>query len=166
MRFSEIVKRLTGFSTPLGGVSWTAPEAEVDVARRVIRFLEDRRVLYNIYELETPQHCVHSVLEIRRFLTVELGRLPDNALAAQLSALRTACHKFLDSIQDVDSLHMFQGGPDEWNFISALGELRGVAGVLVAEIAAKYRLDVEGDLTSIFPASQAPRRSSELEKHQ
>ena len=41
MRPSEIAKRLTGISTPFGGVSWVAPEAEVAVARRVIRFLED-----------------------------------------------------------------------------------------------------------------------------
>jgi len=102
MRPSEIAKRLTGFSTPFGGVSWVAPEAEVTVARRVIRFLEDRRVLFNPSELEEPQHCVQSVIEIRRFLTDELGELPDDDLAAQLGALRAACRKFLDSLRRGD----------------------------------------------------------------
>lgn len=41
---------------------------------RVIAFLEDRRVLYAPDELEVPSHCVHSVLEIRHFLSGELGK--------------------------------------------------------------------------------------------
>ncbi|MGC2234073.1 MAG: DUF6650 family protein [Candidatus Acidiferrum sp.] len=59
-----------GDSTPLGGVSWQSSDLEVSaVSRRVIAFLEDRRVLYAPDELEVPSHCVHSILEIRRFLT-------------------------------------------------------------------------------------------------
>ena len=75
MKFSEIANRLTGISTPLVGVSWQPTDLEVSAARRVIAFLEDRRVLYAPDELEVPSHCVHSVLEIRHFLTGELGKL-------------------------------------------------------------------------------------------
>ncbi len=75
MKFSEIANRLTGISTPLGGVSWQSSNLEVSAARRVIAFLEDRRVLYAPDELEVPSHCVHSVLEIRHFLSCELGKL-------------------------------------------------------------------------------------------
>jgi uncharacterized protein DUF6650 len=75
MKFSEIANRLTGISTPLGGVSWQPTDLEVSAARRVIAFLEDRRVLYAPDELEVPDHCVHSVLEIRHFLSGELGKL-------------------------------------------------------------------------------------------
>jgi hypothetical protein len=46
MKFSEIANRLTGISTPLGGVSWQSSDLEVSAARRVIAFLEERRVLY------------------------------------------------------------------------------------------------------------------------
>ena len=46
MKFSEIANRLTGISTPLGGVSWQSSDLEMSAARRVIAFLEDRRVLY------------------------------------------------------------------------------------------------------------------------
>ena len=67
MKFKQIINRLTGFSTPVFGVSWSPPQSHIDVARSVIIFLEDRRVLYNPYELEVPQHCIHSVIEIRRF---------------------------------------------------------------------------------------------------
>jgi hypothetical protein len=75
MKFSEIANRLTGISTPLVGVSWQPTDLEVSAARRVIAFLEDRRVLYAPDSLEVPSHCVESVLEIRRFLSGELGKL-------------------------------------------------------------------------------------------
>src|SRR5260370_30779170 len=75
VKFSEIANRLTGISTPLVGVSWQPTDMEVSAARRVIAFLEDRRVLYAPDSLEVPSHCVESVLEIRRFLSGELGKL-------------------------------------------------------------------------------------------
>ena len=86
MKFSEIANRLTGISTPLVGVSWQPTDLEVSAARRVIAFLEDRRVLYAPDELEVPEHCVQSVLEIRRFLS---GAPPAARPARPLSALRT-----------------------------------------------------------------------------
>jgi len=36
-------------------------------------------------------------------------------------------------------------------FLTALGELRGVLGIHLVTIAAQYELDVEDDLASIFP---------------
>jgi hypothetical protein len=74
MKFTEIANRLTGISTPLGGMSWQPNEVEVSAARRVIAFLEDRRVLYAPDELEVQSHCVHSVLEIRHFLKRRLWK--------------------------------------------------------------------------------------------
>jgi len=75
MRYQEIAARLTGFSVPLFGVSWDPPEPDVAIARRVLAFLEDRRVLYNAYHLEVEEQCAHSVTEIRHFLTNEIGAL-------------------------------------------------------------------------------------------
>ncbi len=44
MKFSEIANRLTGISTPFVVASWQPVEMEIAAARRVIAFLEDRRV--------------------------------------------------------------------------------------------------------------------------
>lgn len=46
MKFQEIISRLAGFSTPIFGVQWNPSEPQRAVARRVIAFLEDRRVLF------------------------------------------------------------------------------------------------------------------------
>lgn len=158
MRFAEVAKRLSGFSTPIFGVSWEPAEAEVTVARRVVAFLEDRRVLFNPYELEVPDHCVASVIDIRRSLVDELGGAhgDDDHLAPHLAAMAAACRKFLDTVDDGSRRHLAHPGnmwgSDAWVFNSALGELRGVIGVHVAQLAGKYGLDVGDDLASILPA--------------
>ncbi len=150
MKFKEIINRLTGISTPIFGASWKPPETAVAVAKRAISFLEDRRVLYNPFQLEDPSFCVHSVIEIRHFLTEELGRLnADTDLAKTFRAMRAACRKFLDSAPSCGpGYRSFRHAPD---LFSALGELRGVFGIHVAKIAAQHGLDVEDDLASILP---------------
>ena len=149
MKFDEIATRLTGISCPLFGVSWNPPEPERAIARRVVTFLENRRVLYSPYDFEVPDHCVHSVIEIRHYLTDELQKLDaDKEIAKQLRGMRAACRKFLDD----DPWH---GSPRRWAsrpmMESTLGELRGVFGIYLAQLAAAYGIDVEDDLASILP---------------
>ncbi|WP_363318590.1 DUF6650 family protein [Hydrogenophaga sp.] len=100
MRFKEIASRLTGLSVPIFGIQWNPLEAECVAARRVVSFLEDRRVLYAPSEMESPQHCVDSVLRMRDFLTAELGKLPQDAeLARTLRPMRAACRKFMATVE-------------------------------------------------------------------
>lgn len=129
------------------------------MARRGLSYLEDRRVLYNPSEMEVPEHCVESVLDIRRFLTRELGPLvPDPELAASLRAMRAACRKFLDTVgaggrSEIVRFAGHCGHWVRWEFNGALGELRGVFGVYIALIAAPHGLDVEDALAAILPAA-------------
>jgi hypothetical protein len=155
MKFKEILNRLTGISTPIFGVSWNPLDLEVTVARRVIVYLQDRRVLYNPYDLEVPEHCIESVLEIRRFLTSELDSIRgDSELSKNLQAMQAACRKFLNrqTGHEFRILRYRDNNVTMWSFLTALGELRGVFGIHLAQIAAKYGLDIAEPLASILPA--------------
>ena len=165
VRFKEIVSRLTGISSPIFGVSWKPQEAERSVARRIIAFLEDRRVLYSPSEMEVPYYCVQSVLDIRGFLTAEIATLDEKAdITASLRAMRAACRKFLTTIQaDESKITRFgaqRGHYASWTFNGALGELRGVFGVHIARLAAAYGVNVENDLAAILPAEDVPARNT------
>ena len=97
MKFDEIALRVTGLSCPIFGVSWNPPEPERAIARRVIAFLENRRVLFSPFEWEMPDHCAQSVIEMRHFITHELQAIESSEEIAQsLRAMRAACRKFLD----------------------------------------------------------------------
>ena len=155
MRFKDIANRLTGFSTPVFGLSWNPPESDSKVAKRIILELEDRRVLYNPSEMECPHHCAESILQIRHTLTDELKHIdPTSNLAGNLRAMRAACRKFLDTVRADERILRF--GADHshfasWHFNGAVGELRGVFGIHIAQIAAQYGIDVEEPLSTILP---------------
>lgn len=165
MRFKDIVSRLTGISSPIFGVSWKPPESERSVAKRIIAFLEDRRVLYSPSEMEVPDHCVQSVFEIRKTLTTEIAKLDEKAeITASLRAMRAACRKFLNTVQ-ADEGRIIRFGAERghyasWTFNGALGEMRGVFGVHIARLSAAYGVDVENDLAVIIPGEDVPVNST------
>jgi hypothetical protein len=158
MKFKEIAARLTGISCPVFGINWNPPEPEVAAARRVITFLEDRRVLFDPCEQEVPHHCAESVVRIREFLTGELSRLDGTTeFADSLRAMRAACRKFLTRVQNGDREIIrdasHQGSYASWVFHDALGQLRGVFGVHIGQLAVRHGIDVEDDLAQILPAA-------------
>ena len=167
MRFREVLARLTGLSSPVFGVSWNPPEPHVQVARRVVAYLEDRRVLFVPSEMEVPDHCVRSVLEIRRFLTAELQSVDgDSEIADSLRALRAACRKFMNTVGARSDIMVFgahRGHWASWEFNGALGELRGVFGIHIARLAAAHGLDVEGELARILPGIADQDESERME---
>lgn len=154
MRFSDMVNRLTGFSTPVFGVSWSPRAGERDEATLLIAFLEDRRVLFAPSQLEIPYHCVESILEIRKHLTAVIGKLDAASnLTLHCRAMRGECRKFLDKIGPETLEHANSWGHyQSWVFSDALGQLRGVFGSHLAAICAAYGVDVESQLAEIFPA--------------
>lgn len=159
-KLKGLLRRLNGFSLPGFGLSWATKESEQEKARKVIVFLEDRRVLYVPSEAEVPEHCVHSVIEVRHFLTSVIGELDaDSPLCKSLVAMRAACRKFLDT-SGRDEGRIIRHGFDRghyasWEFLPALGELRGAFGIHVAAVAATYGLDVEEQLRRILPLDPA-----------
>lgn len=155
MKFEEIMNRVTGFSIPVFGISWNPPELDRSIAKRVITHLEDRRVLYNPSQMEMPDHCASSVIEIRQMLSNEIAGLSeDSELGKSFRAMRAACRKFLDTVGADENIVRFgadRGHYASWIFNGAIGELRGVFGVHLAQIAVRYGLDIEDDLASILP---------------
>ena len=158
MKFSEVARRLTGISCPIFGVSWNPGVAKVASVRQALAYLEDRRVLYAPWEVEIPEHCVDSILEMRHFLTDQLGHLDghDEDIAPHLRAMRAACRHFLstsDGLRDGPTrLQPWMAGTPGWMFNDALGELRAVFGIHIAQLSAKFGIDIEDELAVILPA--------------
>ena len=69
-------------------------DTERAIARRIIIFLEPRRVLYSAYEYETTHPCITSVTEIRNYLTSQLENVDENS---KLNSY-TSYEKFMQQI--------------------------------------------------------------------
>jgi len=95
--------KLTGISTPFGGISWQFEKSEKEVAKVLITFLEDRRVLSQrlghagaIIASDPHLRAVKSVMEIRRRLRDDLEKVdPDSLLGRSMRAMQHACRIFL-----------------------------------------------------------------------
>jgi len=160
LTFLELANRVTGFSIPIFGVSWNPPKLERKVAEDVITFLEDRRVLFNPFELEILEHCKQSVIKTREFLTQQLYDIQRGSdLDQRLRAMRAACRKFLDTLSEHEVYFRQNDGRLDNNiglggqmlFYSAMGELRGTLGVHIVHLLIMYGIDCEGDLMSVLP---------------
>ena len=149
--FKKFARGLTGFSTPIFGVSWNPPADKREIVSQLVTFLEDRRALYQPYHLEHGPWVSESILEIRRELTSALKNCPDDAeLVEPLRAMRAACRKYLDTTDPhARRVHNPYGG--EMMFASALGELRGLFGLHLARLCVAFGIDVEEELASMFP---------------
>jgi len=116
IKFMEIVNRITGFSTPVFGVSWNPPMLEVQIAGKLVTFLEDKRALYVPYDDENIIFVKESVLEIRKRLTVDLEQLDRSTpLAGLLSEMRTACRSFVHKTERLDAKEIVYGHGRNWN---------------------------------------------------
>lgn len=133
------------------------PESAVVIAKRVITFLEDRRVLYDPYNVQVAEFCVASVDKMRQFLTEQLftSSLPDD-LKNNMRAMRSACRKFMQKVVIPPT-----GSRPEYGFYDpqytpvlteALGELRATFGRHVEILVAQYHItDIDEGLASTLP---------------
>lgn len=150
MKFAELASRINGFSTPLFGVSWNPAKADVVIAKSVILFLEDRRVLYVPYMVEEPDRVIQSVLTIREFLTQTLvqGQM-GKELENNLRGMRAACRKFLDD-HPHDQRHLHYRDVE---LNQSLGEFRGVIGQYIAMLSVSYGIDIDKPLDTVLPVA-------------
>lgn len=151
-RSKRFARRLTGISTPFGGVSWNPPDDERDVIRRLFIFLEDRRVLFNPFHLEIQYQVDQSLKDIRTHLIDTLMELKEDSKAVgSLKAMAAACRQYFDGSV---SYHTHLEDHMLWHdgFLIALGEVRAVFGIHIALLASRYNLSVKGDLISVLPA--------------
>jgi hypothetical protein len=94
--------RLTGFDTPLGGISWEKTTSRKKRIEEMFFFLESRRLLYNPKYLEVASECATSAIEIREcFVTVIKGVDFTKADKIVLSSMVNGCNSFLDDLNKV-----------------------------------------------------------------
>ena len=157
----EMRRRLTGLTLPSilgtggGGATWTVEAGDKSRADSILRYLEDRRVLYAPYEVEIPHRCVASVREIRAHLRSVIEQCQSRELRDPLRAIQASCRQFLtyaEAIGDRNGrIDVVGGGSDSWLFNQILGSLRARVGVSVAVVIETFDVDVDQHLAKLLP---------------
>jgi glycine cleavage system H protein len=127
--------RLTGISTPVGGVSWEFSNSEREVVRQLMIFIEDRAVLAPAPPLRDPYRLLRSVDKIAAAATEAIQQLPENSqIAETLRQLRGSCR--LGHI-DVDG---------QASFLFLIGAIREQVLTQLVVIADAMNLELPADL--------------------
>lgn len=136
-------------------VNWQKVPGDKQVSRRVITFLEDRRLLFGVRHSGDELHCVQSANEIRHFLTAQLNEAKaGHSLAQSLRAMRVALRAFVDAAGPDAEYFKWHDPTQTDTFSRALGELQTLIGLHVAVIADQYGIEVEDDLARILPPTE------------
>jgi len=143
----EVLKKITGISCPIFGISWTPVKSERGKIKSLITFLEDRRILFNPFQMEVPIWVSESVIEIRIKITEILALFRDESETTEiLRTMRSSCRRYLDKT--------FKGHKQHYMnhyLVENLIELRSVFGICIGKLAIMYGINIEEDLANIIP---------------
>ena len=152
--FNKIAKSITGISTPIFGISWTPPESDRLIVSDLIIYLEDKRVLFNPYTLEYYKYVISSVIAVREKLTEVIQKVNGNTeIESHLRAMRAACRKFQDRCSESMQAQKAMGSGEvvDGVYLTALGELRAIFGIHIAQLCLKYGIEVKENLLLLMP---------------
>lgn len=174
MSIRKFFRKISGISTPFGGLSW---RSEVNIAEEVQKltlFLEDRRVLYNRFDNEQAHFVFQSVQELRRELLNTLMNVGHSSKAKQhIRGMQAECRRFLDDaarlVKKASQFEgLFSGVGDQialrdWdyyvatiNFYTALGGFRRGFGEHFTALCDAYGIE-----SSLLEHFQLPDRDGE-----
>jgi glycine cleavage system H protein len=143
--------KITGVSTPLGGLQVAYSESDRELIRRLLIFLEDR-IIFAPGALEaSPERLISSMRKIGDEVTKVLQALPETSPAVRpLRRIRA----------DLDFGHR-NWRPEDVGYL--VGNFRGVVGSQLAALADPYDLKLEPPLAGLLPFEdrEAARRASE-----
>ena len=144
------------------------PASDADVAQSLITYLEDRSILHERYAPEFAPNVVFEILEIQRRLAGDLEKLDRSSpLFAPIESMRAACGAFVDAAarpEDWMPGWAFRSwsDPTESDFFVSVDRFRSRMGLHIARMAVSYRIDVEGPLTTIFPADPGTKTDESI----
>lgn len=151
MTYHAILKRYTGFDSPIFGLQWEASDPKVEAARDVIDELEERDVLYQPIHVEEISHYVEMIDDVREALTTASEQLEyQSPLEKQVRKMRRASRRFIDRVGH-SGFDTFAQPVQASVLRRELNRLRDKFGESVAEISISHGVSVDDDLASIIP---------------
>ena len=130
---SRLLRHIRSISTPFGRISWEPSQDEREIVRQLMLFIEDRRVLYNPFISEVPDHAIDSVFLIRERLMQTLQEVKEKSPAVKdIKAMQEACRIFLNQANKDHSSSQLQ---------QPLEELRSVFAESISSFCSSYSID-------------------------
>lgn len=143
----KILKDITGISCPFFGVSWNPSETDRHKIRKLLTYLEDRRVLFNPRHLEVPSWVSESIIDIRTKLSDLIAEFDEDSEVVEiLRTMRSSCRRYLDRTFKFQRERFMSD-----ILVQNILELRSVFGICIAKLSVMYGINIEEALAEIIP---------------
>lgn len=111
--------------------------------RKIVKFLEQRGVLFMDLQHEIPMHVYDSIKEIRTFLTqIQSEVIPGSPLEVIVDSINHACRYFMNTTKaDTPMKEMAY----------SLGSMRKIIGLNLLDMEKVYGIPLTGDVRKILP---------------
>lgn len=109
--------------------------SERETVRKLINYLDNRRVLTDPHEWEKPDDCVQSVFDIRVHLAHILDEQLSTELESDIKCIQTACRTFLTESQAIEKR---RGRVGEMDMRRALDDFRDSTRAPIESIKLRY----------------------------
>ena len=137
--------RITGVSTPIGGISWEFTETKKKGIKDLFLFLESKRILVNPKEMEVKEWSEQSVIEIKNKL-VSIAteyEYSQNTMECFKMMIDT-CNIFLDNMHQVNiSGIIYKNQKGDWihsGYASSMKEFRKSFKYNIQRLSEEYQL--------------------------
>lgn len=143
--------KITGISTPVGGLSWEIIEIDKQGIKEMFNYLETKRLLINPMEMEIPEQCALSALEIKRYLVDLLQEFKFiNETEDIIKNLCNACNTFLDGLNEKNRPHIiYKNDHGDWcdmSFSRIMKEFRTTFRTNIAMLENEYKIDFKKEI--------------------
>lgn len=137
--------RVTGFDTPIGGLSWEYTANAKNGIQDLFYFLESKRILTNPMEMEIKSWCEEAAIEIKgKIVEIMSGYNFDGNSIHHLRLMIDACNAFLDKLANVDIQGIiYKNDKGDWEdiaFSRAMKELRKKFKDIISLFESAYEL--------------------------
>ncbi|MGK9003728.1 DUF6650 family protein [Citrobacter europaeus] len=149
MHYKDILKHISGISCPLFGIQWNPPTYSSDIAREIVLFLENKRVLFNFPQNEVINICILSANEIRVELVNQQKKTNDTKLNEVIRKMLYCTRDFVNKAEQI-SLGTNTVVMQSMLERELLGYRRKM-GNLIAILSVRYGIDVGDELAVILP---------------
>lgn len=113
------------------------------IARKIVKFLEQRGVLFMNIEHEIPFYVFDSIKEIRTFLTqVQIEIDSDSPLEIIIDSINHACREYMNT-----NSH----NADQEDMRIGLGVMRKIIGINLKDLQKMYDVKIKSPLLDILP---------------
>jgi hypothetical protein len=153
---SNFTRRVSGISTPVGGISWTPSADERQIVYKLLQRLGDRRLIRHYHGGFEYPAVVRSLEIMRTNVTDALTALsPESHARPLLEDIRTALHAFQDLLQEEypQDKYRYDSGAEASptsEVLEALQEMRSIVGQKVERLGQIHEIPLGDTLVGNF----------------